>query len=137
MTPQRIREKNTKKKCKNCSRPASQPRVHTASSSVIQLLLLYEVTTTAAVHDEVYVHQYQHTTALLYAAYSEQQQQYLASTHPYAYVHAYSNSTHLFPSFEEKISAKSPPPMRSPCSCDTQRHNSDIVQQHQLLHGTS
>ena len=48
----------------------------------------------------------QHTTALLYAAYSKQQQQDLVRTHAHAYVHTYS-STHLFPSFKEKTTTYS------------------------------
>ena len=75
MTPQQYnssnnpRKKNAKTENPKLYPPTSPLRVHTASSSDTQTMLLYEVTTTAAVHDEVYVHQ-QHTTALLYATYS-------------------------------------------------------------------
>ena len=55
-TIQRTKIRKRKEEINNCRRPAGQLRVHTASSSYIELpvVLLYEVTTTAAVHDEVY-----------------------------------------------------------------------------------
>ena len=65
MTPQQYNTKNNHRRKmqkiynKIVAAPASQLRVHTANSSGTQLLLLYEITHAAAVHDEVNVNQQQ------------------------------------------------------------------------------
>ena len=98
-----------------------------ASSSDTQLLvLLYEVTTTAAVHD-VYLYMQQHTLL-------QCRMQHTACSSNitwHVHVHTYS-STHLFPSFKEKISTKKNTATHAEpfCSCDTQGH-SDSAHEHQ------